>query len=170
MFLLFQTWAAAPCLSPGSCGVGGGLASRGSRQAPAMQRMRRLKSGTVVESPVTGNRFLVANRLGEGGYGCAYRVQRLDSWDRRIKDYCSQDYHGPGKLAPRGLFWRTTEWMRTCDSHVRFLYRCFRRPGGTECCTAWSLSMRSMGRSETIWPRPSRVGRQSVPVERSSRF
>ena len=53
-----------------------------------MERIRRLKPGTVVVSPATGNRFRVANRLGEGGYGCTYRVQRLDSWDRRIQNYC----------------------------------------------------------------------------------
>jgi serine/threonine protein kinase len=50
--------------------------------------MRRLKIGSVIESPVTGRRFRIANRLGEGGYGWTYRVERLDSRDRRLKDYC----------------------------------------------------------------------------------
>ena len=53
-----------------------------------MKRIRRLKPGTIVESPATGNRFLVANPLGEGGYGRTYRVQRLDALNRRIKNYC----------------------------------------------------------------------------------
>jgi serine/threonine protein kinase len=58
------------------------------RQALVMEHMRKLKPGLVVDSPATGRRYRIAKRLGEGGFVCTYLIQRLDSWDRRIKDYC----------------------------------------------------------------------------------
>jgi len=53
-----------------------------------MLRIRKLKAGSVIESPVTGRRFRIANRLAEGGYGCTYLVERIDSRDRRMQNYC----------------------------------------------------------------------------------
>ena len=135
----------------------------------AMQRMRKLKSGTVIESPATGRRYLIANPLGQGGYGCAYRVQRLDSWDRRIGELLPENDHRPGKLASRSLFWRAAESLRPRDSGVRFVPACFRRPGGMACFIAWSLSMPSTARFATILPRPSAAGRRTAPAGRSSR-
>jgi len=81
-----------------------------------MQRMRKLKSGTVVESPATGNRFRIANRLGEGGYGCAYRVQRLDSWDRRIKNYCLKTTTDPESWHREAYF---GELLNRCERAIR---------------------------------------------------
>ncbi len=81
-----------------------------------MQRMRKLKPGTVVVSPATGKRFLVANRLGAGGYGCAYRVQRLDSWDRRIKDYCLKTTVDPESWHREAYF---GELLNRCERAIR---------------------------------------------------
>ena len=81
-----------------------------------MERIRRLKPGTVVVSPATGNRFRVANRLGEGGYGCTYRVQRLDSWDRRIENYCLKTTTDPESWHREALF---GELLNRCERAVR---------------------------------------------------
>jgi len=81
-----------------------------------MQRMRKLKSGTVIESPTTGKRFLVAQRLGEGGYGCAYRVQRLDSWDRRIQNYCLKTTADPESWHREAYF---GELLNCCERAIR---------------------------------------------------
>jgi eukaryotic-like serine/threonine-protein kinase len=81
-----------------------------------MERMRKLKSGTVVQSPATGRRYLVANSLGEGGYGCAYRVQRLDSWDRRIKNYCLKATTDPESWHREAYF---GELLNHCDRAIR---------------------------------------------------
>jgi serine/threonine protein kinase len=81
-----------------------------------MQRMRKLKTGTVVESPATGKRYLIANRLGEGGYGCTYRVQRLDSWDRRIQNYCLKTTSDPESWHREAYF---GELLNRCDRAIR---------------------------------------------------
>ena len=75
----------------------------------------------MVESPATGNRFLIANRLGEGGYGCAYRVQRLDSWDRRIKNYCLKTTTDPESWHREAYF---GELLNQCERAIR-LYDSF---------------------------------------------
>jgi eukaryotic-like serine/threonine-protein kinase len=85
-------------------------------KASSMHGMRRLKSGTVVESPITGNRFLIANRLGEGGYGCTYRAQRLDSWDRRIKNYCLKTTTDPESWHREAYF---GELLNHCERAIR---------------------------------------------------
>ncbi len=81
-----------------------------------MQRMRKLKPGTVVVSPATGRRFRIANRLGEGGYGCTYRVERLDSWDRRIKNYCLKTTTDPESWHREAYF---GELLNRCDRAIR---------------------------------------------------
>ncbi len=81
-----------------------------------MERMRKLKPGTIVESPATGRRFLVANRLGEGGYGCTYRVQRLDSWNRRIQNYCLKTTTDPESWHREAYF---GELLNRCDRAIR---------------------------------------------------
>jgi len=78
--------------------------------------MRKLKSGTVIESPTTGRRFLVAKPLGEGGYGCAYRVQRLDSWDRRIQNYCLKTTTDPESWHREAYF---GELLNSCERAIR---------------------------------------------------
>jgi eukaryotic-like serine/threonine-protein kinase len=86
------------------------------RQAPVMIRMRKLKPGTVVESPATGNRFRVANLIGEGGYGFAYRVQRLDSWDRRIRNLCLKTTTDPESWHREAYF---GELLNRCERAIR---------------------------------------------------
>jgi serine/threonine protein kinase len=81
-----------------------------------MLRIRKLKPGTVIVSPVTGRRFRVANRLGEGGYGCTYRVERLDSWDRRIKDYCLKTTTDPESWHREAYF---GELLNRCERAIR---------------------------------------------------
>jgi len=81
-----------------------------------MERIRRLKLGTVIVSPATGRRFVVANRLGEGGYGCTYRVQRLDSWDRRIKNYCLKTTTDPESWHREAYF---GELLNRCERAIR---------------------------------------------------
>jgi eukaryotic-like serine/threonine-protein kinase len=81
-----------------------------------MQGMKRLKSGTVVESPVTGKRFLISNRLGEGGFGCTYRAQQLDSWDRRIKNFCLKTTTDPESWHREAYF---GELLNHCERAIR---------------------------------------------------
>jgi hypothetical protein len=78
--------------------------------------MRKLKSGIVIESPVTGKRFRVANLLGEGGFGRAYRVQRLDSWDRRIQNYCLKTTADPESWHREAYF---GELLNPCERAIR---------------------------------------------------
>jgi serine/threonine protein kinase len=81
-----------------------------------MERMRRLKPGTVIESPVTGRRYRIANRLGEGGYGCTYRVERLDSRDRRIQNYCLKTTTDPESWHREAYF---GEILNRCERAIR---------------------------------------------------
>lgn len=81
-----------------------------------MLRMRKLKPGTVIQSPVTGRRFRVANRLGEGGYGCTYRVERIDSWDRRIRDYCLKTTTDPESWHREAYF---GELLNRCERAIQ---------------------------------------------------
>jgi serine/threonine protein kinase len=78
--------------------------------------MRKLKSGLVVESPVTGKRYCVANLLGQGGFGRAYRVQRLDSWDRRIRNYCLKTTADPESWHREAYF---GELLNPCERAIR---------------------------------------------------
>jgi serine/threonine protein kinase len=78
--------------------------------------MRRLKPGTVIESPVTGRRYRIANRLGEGGYGCTYRVERLDSRDRRIKNFCLKTTTDPESWHREAYF---GELLNRCERAIR---------------------------------------------------
>jgi serine/threonine protein kinase len=100
-----------------------------------MVRIRKLKSGTVVESAATGRRYRIANRLGEGGYGSAYRVERLDSWDRRIKNYCLKTTTDPESWHREAYF---GELLNRCDRAIRLfdsfpLFPTFRRHGVLYC-------------------------------------
>jgi len=48
-----------------------------------------LRLGQVVESYVTGRRYLVTDRLGRGGFAEAYRAYRVDRLERRLgEDVC----------------------------------------------------------------------------------
>ena len=81
-----------------------------------MQRMRKLKAGTVIDSPATGRRYLIANAIGQGGYGCAYRVQRLDSLDRRIGDYCLKTTTDPESWHREAYF---GELLNRCERAIQ---------------------------------------------------
>jgi serine/threonine protein kinase len=78
--------------------------------------MGRLKSGTIVTSPVSGHRYRIAEILGEGGFGCAYRAHRLDSRDRRLEAFClkttthSQSWHREAYFG---------ELLKKCDRAIR---------------------------------------------------
>src|SRR5262245_38027774 len=50
--------------------------------------MRRIKAGATIDSPVTRSRYRVAELLGQGGFGCAYRIQRLDAKERPVEELC----------------------------------------------------------------------------------
>ncbi len=121
-----------------------------------MQRMRKLKAGTVIDSPATGRRYLIANAIGQGGYGCAYRVQRLDSLDRRIGDYCLKTTTDPESWHREAYF---GELLNRCERAIQVYdsFPLFPRPGGTAYFTVLSRSMPSTGRSATILPSPRRM-------------
>ena len=134
-----------------------------------MKRMRKLKLGTVVQSPATGKRFLIANRLGEGGYGCTYRVQRLDSWDRRIKDYCLKTTTDEESWHREAYF---GELLHPCDRAIR-LYESFplfpatRRHGLLYCLVteyAEHGTIRDhLANDEKVWS-PERARREIVAL------
>ncbi len=50
--------------------------------------MSKLRSGDIVTSPVTDERYQIAEILGKGGFGCAYRAIRLDVEDRPNAEVC----------------------------------------------------------------------------------
>lgn len=50
--------------------------------------MATLRIGRVVVSPVTGNRYQIAELLGEGGYGKAYRAQQLNRRGKVVDELC----------------------------------------------------------------------------------
>jgi serine/threonine protein kinase len=78
--------------------------------------MRKLKPGTIIQSPATGKRFVVANVLGQGGFGRAYRVQRLDSWDRRIQNFCLKTTDDPESWHREAYF---GDLLNQCERAIR---------------------------------------------------
>jgi serine/threonine protein kinase len=83
--------------------------------------MRKLNSGTVIHSPVTEHRYRVAELLGQGGFGSAYRAHRLDARDRPVEELCLK-----ATLDPQG--WHREayfgELLRPCDRAIR-MYESF---------------------------------------------
>ena len=118
---LIQTWAAARSDHRDRVVSVRGRSGK-LRQAPDMERVRKLKSGTIVESPATGKRFLIANPLGEGGYGCTYRVQRLDSLGRRIQNLCLKTTTDPESWHREAYF---GELLNNCERAMRRTYDSF---------------------------------------------
>jgi serine/threonine protein kinase len=83
--------------------------------------MRKLSSGTLIDSPVTQNRYRIAELLGEGGFGCAYRAQRLDARKRPVEELCLK-----ATLDPQG--WHREayfgELLKPCERAIR-MYESF---------------------------------------------
>jgi len=83
--------------------------------------MARLKSGIIVTSPVSSHRYRVAEFLGEGGFGCAYRAHRLDARDRRIEEFCLKTTIDSGSWHRESYF---GELLKKSERAVR-LYESF---------------------------------------------
>ena len=94
-----------------------GLASR--RIAPGPHHGTHEKTASPApwsKAPPREDGICIANRLGEGGYGCAYRVQRLDSWDRRIQNYCLKTTTDPESWHREAYF---GELLNRCERAIR---------------------------------------------------
>jgi serine/threonine protein kinase len=78
--------------------------------------MRNIKSGTLIDSPVTRQRFRVAEVLGQGGFGCAYRVHRLGPKKKSLEELCL-------KVTPDAESWHREayfgEMLKPCDRAIR---------------------------------------------------
>jgi serine/threonine protein kinase len=80
-----------------------------------------MKPGAIIDSPVSGYRYRVADLLGEGGFGSAYRLHRLDAKDRPIEELCLKvtlDSEGWHREAYFG------ELLKPCDRAIR-MYEAF---------------------------------------------
>src|SRR5262245_24336526 len=78
--------------------------------------MRTMKAGTIIDSPVSGSRYQVADLLGEGGFGSAYRLHRLNAKDRPVEELCLKvtlDSEGWHREAYFG------ELLKPCDRAIR---------------------------------------------------
>src|SRR5438128_1486935 len=83
--------------------------------------MRKIKAGTIIGSPVTGSRYRVAELLGEGGFGCAYRLHRLDAKERSIEELCLKVTLDPEGWHREAYF---GELLKPCDRAIR-MYESF---------------------------------------------
>ena len=92
--------------------------SRHNRQSLAM---RKIRFGSVILSPVTGERFRIADMLGEGGFGCAYRIERLDSRDRSIEEHCLKTTNDPQSWHQEAYF---GELLKSCERAIH-MYESF---------------------------------------------
>lgn len=78
--------------------------------------MRIIKAGTVIDSPVSGYRYRVAELLGQGGFGCAHRVHRLDAKERPIEELCLKVTPDPESWHREAYF---GELLKRCDRAIR---------------------------------------------------
>ena len=53
-----------------------------------LSRLTNLKADRLVTSPVTGTRYRIANLLGEGGFGRAYRAYQLNRRSKAVEEVC----------------------------------------------------------------------------------
>ena len=83
--------------------------------------MRKITSGTIIDSPVDGSRYRVAELIGEGGFGCAYRLHRLDSKERPIEELCLKVTLDPEGWHREAYF---GELLKRCDRAIR-MYQSF---------------------------------------------
>jgi serine/threonine protein kinase len=83
--------------------------------------MRRIKAGTIIDSPVTPSRYGVVELLGQGGFGCAYRVHGLDAKERPIEDLCLKVTLDPESWHREAYF---GELLKRCDRAIH-MYESF---------------------------------------------
>ncbi len=83
--------------------------------------MRKIKAGTIIDSPVTGSRYQIADMLGEGGFGCAYRLHRLDGKEQSIEELCLKVTLDPQGWHREAYF---GELLKSCDRAIR-MYESF---------------------------------------------
>ncbi|OYV67641.1 MAG: hypothetical protein B7Z74_09380, partial [Deltaproteobacteria bacterium 21-66-5] len=50
--------------------------------------MQTIRSGTIIDSPVTGFRYRAAELLGQGGFGSAYRIDQLSAKGGAVAELC----------------------------------------------------------------------------------
>ena len=93
-------------------------AARGKPPLPLNREsvMRRLKSGTMVESPVSGDRYRIGEVLGQGGFGCAYRAWRLDAKDKESGEVCLKTTEDSESWHRESYF---GELLKKCDRAIR---------------------------------------------------
>src|SRR5262245_17903659 len=83
--------------------------------------MRRIKAGATIDSPVTRSRYRVAELLGQGGFGCAYRIQRLDAKERPVEELCLKVTLDPESWHREAYF---GELLKPCDRAIH-MYESF---------------------------------------------
>lgn len=83
--------------------------------------MRKISPGTFIDSPVTRSRYELVNLLGEGGFGSAYRVNKLDGNNRPIEELCLKVTLDPGGWHREAYF---GELLKGCDRAVQ-MYESF---------------------------------------------
>jgi eukaryotic-like serine/threonine-protein kinase len=83
--------------------------------------MRKIKAGTIVSSPVSGSQYQFAELLGEGGFGRAYRVHRLDGNERPGEELCLKVTLDPEGWHREAYF---GELLKPCDRAIR-MYESF---------------------------------------------
>jgi serine/threonine protein kinase len=80
-----------------------------------------IRSGTIIDSPVTGYRFRVAELLGQGGFGRAYRVHLFDGDGRPVADLCLKVTTRPEGWHREAYF---GELLKPCHRAIR-MYEAF---------------------------------------------
>jgi serine/threonine protein kinase len=83
--------------------------------------MRTIKAGTIIDSPVTGQEYRVAELLGQGGFGSAYRIHRLNAKQRAIEELCLKVTLDPEGWHREAYF---GELLKSCHRAIR-MYESF---------------------------------------------
>jgi serine/threonine protein kinase len=78
--------------------------------------MQRIKPGIHIDSPISNQRFRVAEMLGEGGFGRAFRIHRLGPRQRPIEDLCLKVTPDPQGWHHESYF---GELLKSCDRAIR---------------------------------------------------
>jgi serine/threonine protein kinase len=131
--------------------------------------VQKIKSGTIIDSPVTGSRFRIAELLGEGGFGCAYRLHRLDAKGRSSEELCLKATLDPESWHREAYF---GELLRRCDRAIR-MYESFplfppRRKQEIHYCLVFELAESGtirdyLGSTRKPWS-PKRATREIVAL------
>src|SRR5262249_50407 len=83
--------------------------------------MRTMKAGTIIDTPIAESRYRVAELLGEGGCGRAYRVHRLDAMERPVEELCLKVTLDPEGWHREAYF---GELLKSCDRAIH-MYESF---------------------------------------------